>query len=83
VERFKLIPKATDFDGFVRVLSEAHERLPILVLPYYIHSNHWNLVLPPKKGVDLSEFIRWLTLTYAQRWPACHHTQVTGALGAP
>jgi len=78
VGRFKLFPKATDFDAFVRVLSEAHDRLPIRLLDYCILSNHWHLVLWPKKDGDLSEFMRWLTVTHAQRRHACHHTQGTG-----
>ena len=78
VGRFKLFPKATDFDAFVRVLSEAHDRLPIRLLDYCILSNHWHLVLWPRKDGDLSEFMRWLTVTHAQRRHACRHTQGTG-----
>jgi REP element-mobilizing transposase RayT len=80
VGRFKLFPKATDFDAFVRVLSEAHARLPIRLLAYCILSNHWHLVLWPKKDRDPSHFMRWLTVTHAQRWHACRHTQGTGPL---
>jgi putative transposase len=80
VGRFKLFPKATDFDAFVRVLIEAHKRLPIRLLAYCVLSNHWHLVLWPRKDGDLSEFMRWLIVTHTQRWHACHHTQGTGPL---
>ena len=33
-------------------------------------SNHWHLVLWPKKDGDLSRFTGWLTLTHTQRWHA-------------
>jgi putative transposase len=34
----------------------------------------------PERDGDLSEFMRWLTLTHTQRWHAKHHTQGTGPL---
>jgi putative transposase len=48
VGRATLFPKAVDFEAFIRVLTEAHERLPIRLLAYCIMSNHWHLVLWPK-----------------------------------
>jgi putative transposase len=42
--------------------------------------NHWHLVVWPERDGDLSEFMRWLTLTHTQRWHAKHHTQGTGPL---
>jgi putative transposase len=80
VGRFTLFPKATDFNAFIRVLTEAHERTPMRLLAYCVMSNHWHLVLWPRKDGELSEFMRWLTVTHTQRWHACHHTQGTGPL---
>ena len=40
--------------------------------------NHWHLVLWPTGDGDLSEFLRWLTVTHTQRWHARHHTSGTG-----
>jgi len=42
--------------------------------------NHWHLVLWPHHDGDLSEFLRWLTVTHTQRWHAHHHTSGTGPL---
>jgi putative transposase len=81
VGRFKLFPKATDFDAYVRVHSEAHERLPISLLAYCILWNTWHLVLWPRKDGDLSGFMRWLTVMHAQRWHACLHTPGTETNG--
>ena len=78
VGRFKLFPKATDFDAFVRVVAEGQDWTPMRLLAYGVLSNHWHLVVWPKKDGELSEFMRWLTVTHTQRWHACHHTQGTG-----
>ena len=45
-----------------------------------VMSNHWHFVLWPRGGGDLSEFMRWLTVTHTQRWHAAHHTSGTGPL---
>jgi putative transposase len=34
--------------------------------------NHWHLVLWPGKDGQLTAFMRWLTLTHAQRWKHAH-----------
>ena len=42
--------------------------------------NHWHLVLWPQADGDVSEFLRWLTVTHTQRWHAHRHTAATGPL---
>ena len=64
----------------MRVLTEAVERMPMRLLSYCVMSTHWHLVLWPKKDGELSEFMRWLTVTHTQRWHAHFHTQGTGPL---
>ena len=59
---------------------EAKKRLPMRVLAWCVMSNHWHLVLWPRGDGDLSEFMRWLTVTHTQRWHAAHHTSGTGPL---
>jgi len=80
VGRARLFRKAVDYEAFVRVLAEAQERTPMRILAYCVMSNHWHLVLWPKKDGELSEFMRWLTVTHTQRWHAHFHTQGTGPL---
>jgi putative transposase len=80
VGRTTLFAKATDYEAFVRVLSEALDWVDIRLLAYYLMPNHWHLVVWPERDGDLSEFMRWLTLTHTQRWHAKHHTQGTGPL---
>jgi putative transposase len=42
--------------------------------------NHWHLVVWPFQDGDLSEWLRWLTVTPTQRWHAHHHSAGTGPL---
>jgi putative transposase len=76
--RATLFAKATDYEAFVRVLSEALDWVDTRLLAYCVMSNHWHLVVWPQRDGDLSEFMRWLTLTHTQRWHANHFTQGTG-----
>jgi REP element-mobilizing transposase RayT len=80
VGRATLFAKATDYEAFVRVLSEALDWVDIRLLAYCVIPNHWHLVVWPQRDGDLSEFMRWLTLTHTQRRHAKHHTQGTGPL---
>lgn len=80
VGRQTIFKNAGDYSAFIRVLAEAQERVPMRVLAYVVMPNHWHLVLWPKKDGELSEFMRWLTVTHAQRWHASHQTQGTGPL---
>ena len=42
--------------------------------------NHWHLVVWPQADGDLSEYLRWLTVTHTQRWHAHYQTAGTGPL---
>jgi putative transposase len=74
--RLRLFKKKEDFEAFERVLLEAWNRVPIRILAWCVMPNHWHLVLWPKKDGELTAFMRWLTLTHAQRWKHAH-----GAVG--
>jgi len=43
-------------------------------------ANHWHLVLWPRENGDLSDFMRWITLTHTQRYHASHGTTGMGHL---
>src|SRR5205814_671243 len=57
-----------------------HGRTPIRILGYCLMPNHWHLVLWPREDGELSEFMRWLTVTHTQRWHAHHHSAGQGHL---
>ena len=70
--RLRLFKKDDDFLAFEQVLLEAHERVPIRILTWCLMNNHWHFVLWPKHDGELTEFMRWLTLTHTQRWKHAH-----------
>ena len=70
--RLRLFKKDEDFLAFEEVLALAHERQPIRILDWVMMSNHWHMVLWPKRDGELTSFLRWLTLTHAQRWKHAH-----------
>jgi putative transposase len=70
--RLRLFKKEDDFLAFEKVLQLAHERVPIRILDWCLMSNHWHFVLYPKSEGELTAFMRWLTLTHAQRWKHAH-----------
>lgn len=80
VGRFRIFDKAVDYAAFVRVLAEALDWVDVRLLGSCVMPNHWHLVVWPEKDGDLSEFMRWLTVTHTQRWHANRHTQGTGPI---
>ncbi len=80
VGRMRIFGKERDFEAFEEVIGEAKCRLPMRVLAWCVMPNHWHFVLWPRGDGDLSEFMRWLTVTHTQRWHAAHRTAGTGPL---
>ena len=80
VGRMRIFAKERDFEAFEEVIGQAKARLSMRVLAWCVLSNHWHFVLWPRGDGDLSEFMRWLTVTHTQRWHAAHHTAGTGPL---
>ena len=80
VGRMKMFRTDRDFEAFLRVLTEAHERRPIPILSYCVLASHWHFVVQPENDGDLSDFFRWLAHTHAMRWRVSHHTVGYGHL---
>jgi len=80
VGRGKLFVKKGDYQAFEKVLAESWEWFGTRILCYCVMRNHWHLVLWPRKDEELSEFMRWLTVTHTQRWHAHHHSAGTGPI---
>src|SRR5262249_2375803 len=80
VGRATIFEKSADYAAFEKVLRQAKEWQPLRLLAYCLMPNHWHLLLWPQHDGDLSEFLRWLTVTHTQRWHAQHHTAGTGPL---
>lgn len=80
VARQTIFDTEDDYAAFEKLIDEARQHVPMRILSYTIMPNHWHLVLWPQGDDDLSNYMRWLTVTHAQRWHAFHGTSGTGAL---
>ena len=77
VGRLRLFDKPGDYLAFEKILQQAHERTGIRVAAYCLMPNHWHLLLWPRDDGELSEVMRWITVTHTQRWHA--HRQTSGS----
>ena len=80
VGRLELFEKPTDYAAFENILFEAHTRTNIRIAAYCLMPNHWHLLLWPRHDGELSEVLRWITVTHTQRWHAHHHSAGTGPI---
>src|SRR3954471_21768914 len=78
--RFTLFRKDSDYEAFLRVLLDAHERHSLRLLGFCLMPNHWHFIAWPKDDGDLSAFFRWLAHTHAMRWRVSHRTVGYGPL---
>lgn len=65
--RVKIFSSDKEYQHFESLLLEGVRFLDMRILAYVIMSNHWHLVLYPKKDGDMSEFMRWLTTTHVRQ----------------
>ena len=78
VDRLELFEKPTDYAAFEKILAEAYIQTKIRIAAYCLMPNHWHLLLWPRHDGELSEVLRWITVTHTQRWHAHHHSAGTG-----
>jgi putative transposase len=69
-----------DYAAFERVLAQAVARYDMRLLAYCVMPDHFHLLVWPREDGDLSQFMRWLTVTHTQRWHAHRRTAGTGHL---
>ncbi|MBU6433865.1 MAG: transposase [Nitrospirae bacterium] len=63
VGRLPLLEQPADYAAVEKILAEAHDRTWIRFAAYCLMPNHWHLPLWPRQDGDLSEVLRWITLT--------------------
>ncbi|HEV2687558.1 MAG TPA: transposase, partial [Bryobacteraceae bacterium] len=68
VGKMTLFRNRRDFAAFQRCLLDALVLEPMRVLSYCVMSNHWHLVLWPRRDGDLARFMLRLTITHVRRW---------------
>ena len=78
VGRLPLFEKPADYAAFEKVLAEVQASSRIRIAAYCLMPNHWHLLVWPRHDGELSEMLRWITVTHTQRWHAHHHTAGTG-----
>ena len=76
--RLRIFKKRADFEAFERILAEGLERIKMRLCGYCIMGNHWHLLLWPFSDGDVTEFMRWVTVTHTQRWHGAHGTAGIG-----
>jgi len=70
--RSELFHKPEDYSAFERIMISAMQRTPIRLLAYCLMPNHWHMVLWPMKDGEMTEFLRWLTITTANARASTH-----------
>lgn len=78
VGRLPLFEKSADYAAFESILAEAHAGMRLRITAYCLMPNHWHLLVWPRRDGELSEALRWITVTHTQRWHAHHKTAGTG-----
>lgn len=78
VGRLTLFEDPADYAAFEKILAEAYAQTRIRITAYCLMATHWHLLLWPRQDGELSEVLRWITVTHTQRWHAHHQTAGTG-----
>ena len=78
--RTELFHKPGDYLAFERIMVAAMSRSPHRLLAYCLMPNHWQMILWPNNDGEVTEFLRWLTLTHSQRLHAHRHTTGYGRI---
>ena len=78
--RMTLFHNDQDFLAFLKVLNEGLERYRVDLLCYCLMSNHWHLVLRPRRVDALADFMRWVGVTHVRRHHEHYHSRGGGHL---
>ena len=78
--RLRIFRKEDDYLAFEQIMAEGIEKFDMRLCGYCLMGNHWHLLLWPGNDGDLSNFMRWITLTHTQRYHTSHGTIGIGHL---
>ena len=74
--RAEVFHKPEDYAAFLKLMQDAHERLPMRRLAWCVMPNHFHLVLWPHHDGDLSTWMQWLLTAHVRRYH--HHYRGSG-----
>ncbi len=57
-----------EYAAFENILHAAHAQTCVWIAAYCLMPTHWHLLLWPRTDGELSEVMRWITVTHAQHW---------------
>ncbi len=77
--RLEIFRKPGDFLAFCDLMVDAKEEAEIEVFGFCLMSNHWHMVVRPRRDQDLARYFSWLTNTHAKRYRA-HYRRTSGHL---
>ena len=63
VGRLPLFEKPSDYSAFERILAESVASTRLRIAAYSLMPNHWHLLIWPRRDGELSEVLRWITVT--------------------
>ncbi len=72
--RERIFQKENDYIAFESILLEGKKKYDMRILAFCIMPNHWHLILHPRTGEDLSQFMRFITHTHTQRFHTHYQT---------
>lgn len=75
-----LFESYADYSMFENILQEAHQRSGVGVAAYCLMPNHWHLLFWLRHDDELSETIRWISVTHSARWRSAHRDAGNGPL---
>jgi putative transposase len=67
---------AADFDGFLRLIAEAQDRVQLRLLAACLMPNHFHVVAAQRGSGDISRWMHWLLTTHSH-----HHHRRHGSSG--
>lgn len=77
--RLEIFRKPGDYSAFTELMIQAKERAQIEIFGFCLMSNHWHLVVRPRRDHDLAAYFSWLTNTHVKRYRA-HYRRTSGHL---
>jgi putative transposase len=78
--RLPIFFQEDDYQLFQKILQKGKDKFGMRIIAYCLMSNHFHLVLYPRKDGDMQRFMQWITLTHTQHWHIKHKTIGSGHL---